>query len=206
MWNQTINELGVAAPCDLAGEWNSANVMWTWMVRETIIPELMRHLDQSFKRLICLSEDRSWSLLAAIALQSSSICFTKAAHRSFCAFQPYMWPLSLNPVLNRVKFKGFSLLHTIKLLIWLLLWGSQALYQFLGIKMQSYILLLWEESLLHSHAGHPVEVFHFWLDWKALKLSKWFFYFFSVSQSLLFCSCSEAVCHICAGIPAHIEV
>lgn len=186
VWNQTINELRAAVPCDLAGERNSVSIMCTRTVRERIITELMRHLDQSFKRLICLSEDRSWSLLAAIALQSSSdYLFYQSCMHQYCAFQPHMWPLSLNPVLTRVKFKGFSLPHTIKLLIWLLLWGSQALYWFLGIEMHSYIFLLWEASCsVHTHWTHCS--FLLLVGLKSFETIQIMIFFFSVSQSLLF--------------------
>lgn len=205
VWNQTINERRAAAPCDLAGEWNSVSVMCTWMVRERIITELMRHLDQSFKRLICLSEDRSWYLRAVIALQSSSnYLFYQSCMQQYCALRP----LSLNPVLTRVKFKGFFLPHTIKLLIWLLLWGSQTLYQFLGIKMHSYIFLLWEASCsVHTH----------WTPCRSFSLSVGLKSFETIQMTIslpspprfsdtAFFLHSETVCHRCAGIPAHIEV
>lgn len=67
-----MNELGAVAPCDLDGKWNNISLMCTLMVRKRIITELVRHLDQSLKRLKSLSENRSWSLLAAASLQSSS--------------------------------------------------------------------------------------------------------------------------------------
>lgn len=93
MWNQTIKELEAAAPCDLAGKWNNMSVTCMLMVRERIITELMRHLDESFKRLIRLSQDRNWSLLAAVALQSSpDYLFYQRCMHQYCAFQPHMWP------------------------------------------------------------------------------------------------------------------
>lgn len=67
-WNQTINEL-----CDFTGNWYSMSAMCMVVVR--IVSELMRHLDQHFKRLIRLSQHRSGSLLTAADLQSSSGCF-----------------------------------------------------------------------------------------------------------------------------------
>lgn len=98
-----------------------------------------------------------------------------------------MWHWSPNPVLARIKFKGFSLPHPLKLLIWLLLWGSQALYWFLGIKMHTYIFLLWEAScFVHTHWPLCRKVFTF--GWNE-KLGNYpndnIFFCFSVTALLL---------------------
>lgn len=67
-WNQTVNEL-----CDITGNLYSMSAVRTMVVR--IVSELMRHLDQHFKRLMRLSQARSGFLLTAADLQSSSGCF-----------------------------------------------------------------------------------------------------------------------------------
>lgn len=46
-----------------------------------------------FQKLICLSEDTSWSLLAATALKTPlTICFTKAACSSIVLFNHICGP------------------------------------------------------------------------------------------------------------------
>jgi len=86
-----VNELGAAAPCDLAGKWNDVSVTCTLMAREGIVTDVMRHLDQSFSRLVHVPQERGWSLLATVALQSSSICFTSAVCVSVVLFS-HTWP------------------------------------------------------------------------------------------------------------------
>lgn len=108
-----------------------------------------------------------------------------------------MWPWSPNPVLTRIKFKGFSLPHPLKLLIWLLLWGSQALYWFLGIKMDTYIFLLWEASCsVHTHRPLCQKLFTFgWIEMLWNYPNDNIFFCFSVTAFLLlFWNCVSQMC------------